>query len=58
MNNIIKKIKTKLTIGSWIQSSSTDVVEIIGNSNFDWICLDLEHGNISNEKLKDMVKSD
>ena len=56
MNNIIKKIKTKLRIGSWIQSSSTDVVEIIGNSNFDWICLDLEHGNISNEKLKDMVR--
>ena len=50
--NSKKKIISKLSIGGWMQTSSLDNAEILSKSNFDWICVDLEHGNISNEKLR------
>lgn len=55
--NTLKKIKNKkLTIGGWMQTSSLDNADIISKSNFDWITIDLEHGNISTEKLKNMCR--
>ena len=54
--NIKKKITNSVTIGGWMQTSSLDNAEIISKSNFDWISIDLEHGNISNEKLKNMIR--
>lgn len=53
----LKNIKNKkTTIGGWMQTSSLDNAEIISRSSFDWITIDLEHGNISNEKLKNMIR--
>ena len=54
--NIKKKITNKLTIGGWMQTSSLDNAEILAKSDFDWISVDLEHGNISNEKLKNITR--
>ena len=57
MHKTLTKIKKrKLSVGAWIQTSSYDNVEIISNSNFDWIAIDQEHGNISNQTLKDLVR--
>ena len=57
MHKTLLKIKQKkLSVGAWIQTTSFDNVEIISNSNFDWIAVDLEHGNISNQTLKDLVR--
>lgn len=57
MQKTLKKIKQRnLSIGAWIQTSSFDNVEIISKSNFDWVAVDLEHGNISNETLKNLVR--
>lgn len=38
-----------------MQTSSLDVASILAKSNFDWICIDLEHGHISIEKLKGLI---
>ena len=51
-----KKISKKSTIGAWMQTSSLDNAEILAKSDFDWIAIDWEHGNISNEKLKNMTR--
>ena len=39
-----------------MQTSSLDNAEILSKSDFDWISVDLEHGNISNEKLKNIIR--
>ena len=39
-----------------MQTSSLDNAEILSKSDFDQITIDLEHGNISNEKLKNMTR--
>ena len=60
--NISELIKNKLknkqaTIGSWMQLPSTDIAEIMGNSGYDWIAVDLEHGNFSNQSLADINRA-
>ena len=45
----IKKIRSKLatgglSIGSWMQISHSSVAEIMGDSGYDWVAVDLEHG--------------
>ncbi len=42
---IRKKIKKKFSLGSWMQIPSSDIAEIMGQSNFDWVALDMEHGS-------------
>ncbi len=39
-------------IGVWSMSASPVAVEIIGNSGFDWVCLDAEHSPVD---LSDLV---
>ena len=53
-----KKIKSNnLTIGAWMQISSTEIADILSsNEQFDWICVDLEHGNFGYEKLSDIFR--
>ena len=40
----------KKKIGTWITSFNQHTLEIISNSGFDWICIDLEHSDISNKE--------
>lgn len=59
MNEIIKKQKLlkkkllndELSIGGWMQISNTSIAEIFGNSNFDWVVIDKEHGTFDNKDL-------
>ena len=58
----VKDIKNKLkkgcpTIGSWMQLPDTSVAEIMGNSGYDWIAVDLEHGGFSRLILPDIFRS-
>jgi len=60
--NIIKKIRTKLangevSIGSWMQIPNGSVAEIMGNSGYDWVAVDLEHGSISVSQLPDLFRA-
>jgi 2-dehydro-3-deoxyglucarate aldolase len=58
----IQNIRTKLqaggvTIGSWIQIPHPSVAEIMGNSGYDWVAVDLEHGAVSVEQLPDLFRA-
>lgn len=59
---MVSKIKRKIekglcSVGSWMQISSSDIAEILGCSGYDWIAVDLEHGNFSNEKLPEIFRA-
>ena len=58
----IREIRLKLknggiSIGSWMQLSDPSVAEIMGASNFDWVAVDMEHGNISHHELPNIFRS-
>jgi 2-keto-3-deoxy-L-rhamnonate aldolase RhmA len=44
---ISKKHGRNFSLGSWIQTGNAVVGEIMSNSGFDWIAVDLEHTEIS-----------
>ncbi len=52
---IIKTIdcikNNKLTIGSWIQIADTSIAKIMSHCGFDWLVIDLEHGNYNKKEL-------
>ena len=60
----IKKIRNKLlnsnssfSIGSWMQLSDASIAEIMGQSNYDWVAIDLEHGSIDISQLPDIFRA-
>ena len=58
----IKKIRNLLatnnfSIGSWLQIPHSSVAEILGNSGYDWVAVDLEHGSIGIEQLPDLFRA-
>jgi 2-dehydro-3-deoxyglucarate aldolase len=57
-NTILKKLKSgEPSIGTWLQISSPDVAEIIGNAGYEWVAVDLEHGGFSRSVLKDIFRA-
>ncbi len=53
-----KKIKTKKSlIGTWIQSPSTTNVEILAKNGYDWVAIDMEHGQIDWKTHEDLVRT-
>jgi 2-dehydro-3-deoxyglucarate aldolase len=60
--NSLKKLRLKLrnnkpSIGSWMQIPSSSIAEILGNQNYDWVAVDLEHGSFSVESLPDIFRA-
>jgi len=51
INNLRAKIKKKASIGSWVQFNSFGIIESMCVDYFDWLCLDMEHGEIRNDDL-------
>ena len=47
----LKLSKGKSSIGSWIQLSDPSVIKILSSSNYDWLAIDLEHGDIEEKDL-------
>ena len=48
IRSIRAKLKSKeLSLGSWMQLPNGSVAEIMGQSGYDWVALDLEHGSFS-----------
>ena len=61
-NEKVNLIRTKLrdgkvSIGSWMQIPNPSVAEIMGDSGYDWIAIDMEHGAISISQLPDMIRA-
>ena len=43
----IKRLRHKLangnpTVGSWMQIPSSEVAELMGGANFDWVAIDMD----------------
>ncbi|ABO18025.1 HpcH/HpaI aldolase family protein [Prochlorococcus marinus] len=58
LNQIRKKLNIGIpSIGSWLQLNNTSVGAIIAKNNFDWLTLDLEHGDIDEADIPLMVNS-
>ncbi len=58
----IKSIREKLntngvSIGSWMQIPHSSIAEIMGQSNYDWVAVDMEHGAISVHQLPDLFRA-
>jgi 2-dehydro-3-deoxyglucarate aldolase len=47
----------KHSIGSWMQLPSSSVAEIMGDSGYDWVAVDLEHGSFSLHQLPDLFRA-
>jgi 2-dehydro-3-deoxyglucarate aldolase len=58
IKNIRKKLNTNgVSIGSWMQIPHSSIAEIMGQSNYDWIAVDMEHGAISVHQLPDLFRA-
>ncbi|MFC2132739.1 HpcH/HpaI aldolase/citrate lyase family protein [Bacteroidota bacterium] len=58
MKSIREKLQNnKVSVGSWMQISSTSIAEIMGHAGYDWIAIDLEHGSISLSELPDLFRA-
>jgi 2-keto-3-deoxy-L-rhamnonate aldolase RhmA len=57
MDNLHTKIhKGKLTIGSWITLAHPTIAEIMANSGFDWLAVDLEHSVITIREAEELIR--
>lgn len=45
------------SIGSWIQLPHASIAEIMGQSGYDWVAVDLEHGSITVNQLPDLFRA-
>jgi len=45
------------TIGSWMQIPHASIAEIMGQSGYDWVAVDLEHGAIAVHQLPDLFRA-
>ena len=46
-----------VSIGSWMQIPHPCVAEIMGQSGYDWVAVDMEHGSISAHQLPDLFRA-
>ena len=46
-----------LSIGSWMQIGNSEIAEIMGDSNFEWVAVDMEHGSITYSQLPDIFRA-
>ena len=58
----IKRLRHKLangspTVGSWMQIPSSEVAELMGGANFDWVAIDMEHGSINVNQLPNLFRA-
>lgn len=49
--------KKQAVVGTWVQSPSAEVVEILGWSGWDFVILDLEHGPYGAEQLPHLIRA-
>ncbi len=43
------------TIGSWITIAHSSIVEVMADSGFDWLCIDLEHTTIDYSEMLNLI---
>lgn len=50
-------IKGNSSIGSWMQIPNSSIAEILGQSGYDWVAVDMEHGAISCHQLPNLFRA-
>ena len=57
MNQLKNKLKqNKPTFGSWITIGNPIVAEIMANSGFEWLTIDMEHSAITLDVAQDLIR--
>ena len=57
MKNLKDKIKNnELTIGSWITIGNPSIAEIMAQSVYDWLTIDMEHSAITLDIAQDLIR--
>ena len=58
IGNIRKNLKHGgYSVGSWMQIPHPSIAEIMGQSGYDWVAIDMEHGAISVHQLPDLFRA-
>ncbi len=52
-----KLISGNVSIGSWMQIGDPNIAEIMGDLDYEWISVDLEHGQINLSTLPDIFRA-
>ena len=47
----LRKNNSSVSIGSWLQLPDPNISEIMSNSDFEWLVIDLEHGSFSKNDM-------
>jgi len=60
--NLINKFRKKLknnkpVIGTWLQTNNCINAEILANNQYDWIAIDMEHGQIDFQSHENLVRT-
>ena len=50
------KIGNELSIGSWITLANPAIAEIMSNSGFDWLAVDMEHSVITIREAEELIR--
>lgn len=58
----IQSIRTALandqtSVGSWMQIPHPSIAEIMGQSGYDWVAVDMEHGTVGHQQLPDLFRA-
>jgi len=57
-NRVRELIKQgKSTLGAWIGTNSSDIVEILAHLDFDWFVFDTEHGPLNAEMVQTLMQA-
>lgn len=46
-----------ISVGSWMQIPHASIAEIMGQSGYDWVAIDMEHGSICTSQLPDLFRA-
>ena len=49
--------KGEVSLGGWMQITSPEIAEVMGNSRLDWVAVDLEHGSIGIPDLPNIFRA-
>ena len=47
----------KVLVGGWMQASNSNLAEVMSDSNYNWIALDMEHGSFSIGDLPNLFRA-
>lgn len=57
-NKIKKKLNNNiLTVGTWMQTGDPNIGLLLSRNKFDWVAVDMEHGNIPTSNLPSIFRS-